>query len=879
MSKKKINKVVLLTLLTLILINSMPSTTYAHNAYFFQVLIDEGNMQYMGNVVKDKNPWHKAESNHIEAKLWNYKGGNLTTTYSDLEKGSNDGKNSMPFTFPPKAHKRFLELESQNNVTGKDIDRAFEILNTLVPTLNDILAIINDGKRYENVEEMIKVSEQFIINGTTATHNGWSVKYIDGGDKVVVSNDDTGESYEFIARMKKGYLDKTKTLEDGRKSLVYNPEFDYSDSGYDDYISIGMIAMQANYSYMVKGHLAEDSGEYTNPGTLEVKLSELLTDFTNGIRSMLGLQDMDELIYNKKTRSTNRYYAGVMPTDWMEKATTFHMIFQAITWVVLTIAILKLLFEKNLSTINTAMRVSLMDGVKNLIITGFMLISVFLLINTMISVNHKIVGIFASTSPDYAGITGVGNDYKTFAGAFMQLYYLFITIYLNFVYIIRALTIAVLIASAPFFIATIAFGNKSKGLFEAWIRELVANIFLQSFHAFVFSIFVNIQMGARGIELAVISFALIPITNWFKGLIVGNSGGLVGEVGGKVFTTATSAVGGFVGAAMGSKDGKTKYGKENYSDNVGDNIKTKSSSSIPGARENPERKEHSTIPPNMKTTFDSANKMEADLNDTVDSADGKNIESTNYEKLSNKLFKDTDELEKGDGKDFAKSVGKTALGVTVGGAKLGAGAALTMAMAGTTGDFKAGTELMSSGAKNFKGAGKEAFGGISTIGKKTVNTAHSKIHPNQSGNILGIERTNSGNTVVHRDKNRVSEDGLSEVVKTTDNNVAFTYNREKLSSENQDNLNKIEKAYKDKDFEYLKRRGIEKVTTRGDGETTVHYNKYGQEKLGFVDIYQAGNRIVETKAPGQKLHTDIIYDIGDIQPGPPTLGGGNYSKN
>lgn len=903
MYNKRINKVILITLLTLILINSISIKTYAHDAYFFQVLIDENTMQYVGSVVKDKNPWHQFESKHIEAELWEYDGGSLTTRYDNLE-GTTDGKSSMLFTFPPKAQTRWM-VQTLNNVSGKDIERAFEIANTLVPVLNDVLSIINNGEKYESIEELISVSEKVIINNSTSgvTHNGWHIRYSDSEhSKIILKNDNTKEEYEFIASMRKGYLHPT--LEDGRKSPVYDSNLDYSDNNYTDIITLGMIAMQGNYTYMVKGHLAEDAGEYTKPGTLELKLAELFTDFINGIRSMLGLNDMNELIFNRGTRETSRYYAGIMPTDWMKKATQFHMIFQAITWTILAVAIVKLLFEKNLSTVNPnpAMRISLMEGAKNLIITGFMLVSVFLLINTMIDLNHKIVAIFASTAPDYTKITGISSNYKTFAGVFIQLYYLFITIYLNFVYIIRALTTAILIACAPFFIVTIAFGSKSKGLFEAWARELVANIFLQSFHAFVFSMFTNIQMGTRGVELAVISFALIPTTNWFKGLIVGNSGGIAGEMGVKAFTTATSAVGGFTGALLGNKGrfgGEGQNDKSSYyNSNTEDNIKTKSSSNIPGARTNPERREHSTNTPDMNTTFDSVKKMETDLNNTMDESNiksgtditenidgptdstsdaGKTVESTNYEKLSNRFFKNTDDLQKGDGKESAKKMGKAAWGAAVGAAKLGTGAALTMTIGGVTGDVRTGARLMSSGAGNLKEAGKEAIGGISTIGKKSINTLHSKIHSDQGGNILGIERTSSGNTVVHRDKARVAEDGLIDVVKTTDNNVAFTYNKGKLSSTHREYLERVEEAYKNKDFEYLRQRGIEKVTIRGDGATTVHYNDYGQRRLGFIDIYQAGNRIVETKEPGQKLHTDIIYNIDDTPPRPPKLGGGDLS--
>ena len=392
---------------------------------------------------------------------------------------------------------------------------------------------------------------------------GATISFSSDGYYATIKTKD-GKETKLLVKMKKGY--KEPTYEDGRKSPLFNSEFTFDEGYYSDEISIAHIITQGNYAYYVKGYSAADSLEASNPGTLEIKAAEFLSSMINSFRAVLGLRSTNELVYNQGISGSSMYYYGIMPQVWMENAMKFHMLFQALVWIALAIAMIKLLLEKNLSTINPSMRVSLMEGIKDLILTGFLLVSIFLIINLALTVNKNIVNIldYCFDSSNFEGRT----DFSSFAGLLMQLYYLIISVYLNVVYIVRAISTSILIASSPLFIASIAFEGKNKKLFGTWLREFLANVFLQSFHAFVLSFLLQIQMLAvRGIELAVISFSLIPMTVFFRTLVTGNSSGIADSLGATGITMGASAVGGAFGFAKGaSMKGSKREGSRNTRD-------------------------------------------------------------------------------------------------------------------------------------------------------------------------------------------------------------------------------------------------------------------------------------------------------------------------
>lgn len=895
-------------LVFIIVMGTTGSKSHAHRAYFLQVLIDEGQKVYVGNIIKDSS---LKESKKTEAGLWKYDG-EIGTNYKEFDDTSN-GKHEMFFTFPSKPYKYLDILASRNNATAKDADRAYTISDTLIPNLNEMLSIMNGGKKYETTEKLIEASEKLIGlysngKGSISTPTG-SISY-SGGNKMTVTNPG-GDSIKYLVRMKKGYV--SEKLEDGSESPLYDPIFPYEND--TDYISIADIMIQGNYTREIKGHTAGDASEYSKPGTMELKASEFLSSILYSLRSLLGLRDISEVVYSKGITGSSMYYGGVMPMSWMNNALKFHMLFQGLTWVALSIALVKLLLQRNLATINPSSRISLIDGIKDLLVAGFMLIAVFLIINLGLSVNEKIVKVFATTIPDYSAFSGGNVDFDSFAGVLLQVYYLVITIYLNVLYIIRAISTAILIASAPFFIASIAFQGKNKTIFESWAKELLANIFLQSFHAFVLSFLLSAQMTAvRGIELAVVSFVLIPMTKWFRSLITGKSGELGENLGLAGVSMAGATAGGLVGGLAGRAKGSDSYKGASGGDSSG--IKTKDSAGMSAKSAERSRNEHSDSTPSGKSTSDSMKSRQSNYSSMDSSNSDKNYEKLSKsgnipsgdmssqnipgnkdvmdaeyseskegdfnpsEQLSKKPFKNVESFSKKDIGSAVKTAANVTKDVAVGGTKMTAGAAVALALGGSGGGAsKAGANLMASGASDIGKGVKTAGMSAGTFAQKGINSAHSKLSnrysDNQGGNILGSETLSNGDVAIHRDKDMLSSEGLSDIRKTSDNNIATTYNKENLTDENLENLNTIEKAYEEGKHDFLQSKGIENVTKTQDGNTVVHYNAHGQEQLGFKDAYTNRNRVVETKAPGQPLESKIIYDINSVGTATPDT---NYSK-
>lgn len=902
----KHKRIIIIALMVIMLMGTFQDTSEAHRAFFLQILIDEGQKLYSANVIKDTSV---LESKKTEAKLWKYKGPGVDLNYGNLE-GTRNGKKPMAFTFPPRPYKSAGVLKSKNNATASDQLRVYEIVDTLIPNLNELLLIKNGGKSFESTNELISCSEALVADmASGGTHNyfGTSVTY--GDYKATVSGED-GKTYEYQIKMQKGYL--FEFLEDGSKSPVYNKKFKYK--GDIGAISIAHIVMQGNYTYIIHGDTSADAMDYSNPGTLELKLSELFASTMASLRSLLGLRSIDELVYNKGITGTSMYYGGIMPQAWMNNAFKFHMLFQALTWLALSLAVIKLLFQRNLATINPAARVSLIEGIKDLLLAGFMLISTFLIINLGININSKIVNVFATTVPDRPMWSGGNLDFTFFAGILMQLYYLGITIYLNVLYTMRAISTAILIASAPFFIASIAFQGKNKSLFQTWSKELLTNIFMQSFHAFTLSFLLSAQVNSvRGIELAVISFSLIPLTAFFKNLMTGGGGGMMDAIGASGIAMGGAAVSNVVGGAF--KGGKGSKGGSGGGEGGGSDIKTKSSDTI--------KKGHSKDAPSKTSTDDalanressyteSATGQQMDQNreklientanvtpdsksgegegiswthkggpetaDTIghkkldDSEVSKTAETTNQSTTKSKTpFKNTEAFSKEDIGTATRAVGSMAGNLAKAGAKAGVGAAAVLAF-GAIGGGGPGMALMGSAGSDF---GKAAStGGITAkeFAKKGVNTAHSQLANkgiiNQGGNILGAEELDNGDIAIHRDRKMLEDIGVDNIKKTEEKDIAITYDKENLSKDHQDFLSNIETAYKNEDFDYLSERGISGVNKTEDGNTVVHYNEHGQKQLGFKDAYKNKNRIVETKAPGQELESLYIYDISKVPPKP-----------
>lgn len=894
----KFKKTIIYLLLFITIISSLPLEVFAHRAYFLQVLVDKTNYQYVSNILSDNQSSVKFESGHIENKLGDFrevnkhKIGSGSEKYKMYDKGFTDkAANTFKdyprtFTFNPyqiKDEDSEKTFKDHKHAGRADVDRALEISSELISNINQILYIINDSKAFTNIDEMIKASEVIINKGTSA--KGWKVS--SGTKKIKKNNKEYSvdtivvskgkERYEFTSAMTKGY--STKKLEDGRPNPLYNKKFandkEYT-SKVGDKLTIEMLIIQANFTYVINGHSADDVGQYSKEGTLSKKISEFFSSLAIGLRNALGLYSIDEMVYNTGARDARVFSGGLMSKDWMNKSISFHLIFQAIAWMLLIVSIVKTLFQQNIQTLSTTQRMSMMQGVKDLIITGFLLISVLVFINTATMVNLKIVEVFETTVPQFNHL-GNSSDIESLGGTMMTLYYLGISVYLNFIYIVRSIMLSVLIATAPFFIMTLAFQSKEKRLFNSWLKEFSAYLFIQSIHAFVISFIASAQMGARGIEVAVSSLSLIIITNFFRNMVLGDSGGVMAEVAGGV-TKAGSGVG--IALRRNSRSNQNNDYHEGVSDfNRSSNdlrgARQNNNSTIPGAKENRDRQSHSTSVPSQAQSKKNLENSHFGVSTKANAKDEANAKygsesSTEiggignaYESMSSKPFKNSGDINKDNITSGLASAGKTIGKVAAGGAMVAAGGAATMVSTATGGKGVLGASIMGEGMAKVGEAGAETLAGASNVFKSGVNT----LTKDEGGNILGIDRANNGDYLVSRDREMLKDDGFVGANKTSEGHHNIIYNSSNLSSENKANLEKIEEMSKDSTkTQYLRARGIESITKHNNGNFEVQYNSQGLENLGYKDIYTTGNRVVEVKDNKHEVGSRLTYNPEQAKP-------------
>lgn len=313
--------------------------------------------------------------------------------------------------------------------------------------------------------------------------------------------------------------------------------YDYVENQSDvPWISIHMLSMYANLVYKQHG---QSVSTYVEP---EANIfSKMISSIFNGIlwviRSVLGLSEIDTLVFNLGSRGSASYNFGLMSDNWWNVVLQYQLIFQAIAWVILVCGFIKTLIDLNLSTINPQKRAHLYEVIKKFIVVGIGLVILIPCVQFLLECNDTIVELFASqVETSSLNMPQVNNVLVQFI---VGMCWLTIMLYINFIYIMRSITVALLIASGPFFISTVAFDQHGRStLFISWFKELLANIFVQSIHAFVLSFLVQLLVSGTFLETFAIAISIIPITEMFRGLVFGGAGGTTSQMA----SIATSTV-------------------------------------------------------------------------------------------------------------------------------------------------------------------------------------------------------------------------------------------------------------------------------------------------------------------------------------------------
>lgn len=284
-------------------------------------------------------------------------------------------------------------------------------------------------------------------------------------------------------------------------------------------------------------------------------ITNLIVDIADGlvgfVEEQLSLERMEDLVYNLETREQNiieetGYDLGMYPRAWKSLIQECLNIMTLLSTLFLVFAILRVLILMNLDSMNVNTRLNLKQDIMNIIVAVIGMMMFAVLFYTLGLFNYKI------TEMLYNGLPGSNVDFfTTFVGSsgalasiIMRCIMLGVKVYLNVVYLMRSLNISILVILAPVFIVGTAFLGTER--IKLYLRELVGNIFLQSFHAmiiwFIINAKQNIGINGDGTDLfvsVVMAVSIIPVTSMFRELVFGDSKSLssAGRIAGQAQQT------------------------------------------------------------------------------------------------------------------------------------------------------------------------------------------------------------------------------------------------------------------------------------------------------------------------------------------------------
>lgn len=559
----------------------------AHDAYFIAVVVDENTHTYHGEIIHETGKNHREvdvggfskciskETHQMSEKIPEVDyNSDKEPTYPVDKKGTND---ILYFTFPS-VHSQGWFADTVD-ASGQDLALAQRVLDYPLAGLNDALSFILSETGWTNYTGS-KTAFETIGRHLGNYDSSFEVQV--GSDKytITLDKDNTagdvisdmgikakdycsisvngGKPRQFIYRCKKGYYgdDKNDPLYYMTTSRYDKFKKKAEDNGDVKYVTWKMLVMQGNYNADINTTTYSSIENVATPNEFSTIIGGFFTDMINSIRSALGLYSINELMVNGGSRDHN-YTLGMYPSTWSNAAILLHIICQMIAWGCIGFSILQLVHKRQLATMNIVQKVSWQESIKNLILCGFLLASFTLVFNFCARLNYRLVDLFGA-STNASSFVNIGK--LTATGTFGQITIaaavLILTIYFNFFYYLRAITIAILYGLAPLAIYTLSLGGKMTGTFTNFLKELLGNIFIQAVHAILLAFFCNVTVASspRAFEMLVILYAFIPLSKFIKEKVFGMGGGIADATSG-LMRTAGSVAGGFAGGLMGAKAG------------------------------------------------------------------------------------------------------------------------------------------------------------------------------------------------------------------------------------------------------------------------------------------------------------------------------------
>ena len=336
--------------------------------------------------------------------------------------------------------------------------------------------------------------------------------------------------------------------------------------GGSEYINWFMLIYEAFNNYALDGDEAvtSDNVYSATPNQLTKALVGVFSSILDGLRGMLGLWSMDELLFNVGFRGKG-YVGGIFPTSWEPYVWSLFTFMEIIAAMILLFGIINNVIKKAASTINTVQRLHFMSQLQDLFVCAIALALLPIVLRIVISLCSSFTQIIYEIVPDSAttgekrtiteSVARFGAGSGSLGGIIAQFLYFGIQISYNFIYAMRAFAVAILIIIAPVMIAMISVSNARKQATMQWMKELLAQICIQPIHSFCMAVILLLPTSSHGFDNILALYALLPFTSILKSFFFGSAGSWADQAAQKASKrmTGTMAAGamGVAGAVAG----------------------------------------------------------------------------------------------------------------------------------------------------------------------------------------------------------------------------------------------------------------------------------------------------------------------------------------
>lgn len=336
--------------------------------------------------------------------------------------------------------------------------------------------------------------------------------------------------------------------------------------GGSEYINWFMLIYEAFNNYALDGDEAvtSDNVYSATPNQLTKALVGVFSSILDGLRGMLGLWSMDELLFNVGFRGKG-YVGGIFPTSWEPYVWSLFTFMEIIAAMILLFGIINNVIKKAASTINTIQRLHFMSQLQDLFVCAIALALLPIVLRIVISLCSSFTQIIYEIVPESAttgekrtiteSVARFGAGSGSLGGIIAQFLYFGIQISYNFIYAMRAFAVAILIIIAPVMIAMISVSNARKQATMQWMKELLAQICIQPIHSFCMAVILLLPASSHGFDNILALYALLPFTSILKSFFFGSAGSWADQASQKASKrmTGTMAAGamGVAGAVAG----------------------------------------------------------------------------------------------------------------------------------------------------------------------------------------------------------------------------------------------------------------------------------------------------------------------------------------